>query len=278
MPDSRAQRAQRIAKLYLAEGQPSLGDCAKAEGVSPMTAMRDLASLGIERRKAKPTPEPRRCSREGCENEHRPTRRQLEQGMGKFCSTDCSALDHRIHPKPVERACEQCDTLFTPDSDLGWHDVVKGWNKFCGIRCRGRAARGRRSRATKGELVTCGQCGTETWRYDCELERDRAWVHGREGWFCGKACQAEHRKLYPWPGYRNFVSPRASGRARQRMIGAREGRVAPAGGRRRIDPGAKAEEVLRLRAVNPRLGERAIAARLGVTRHLVREILAQHAA
>jgi hypothetical protein len=271
-------RAHRIAEHYLAGA--SLAAAGRAEGVSTMTAMRALKTIGVDRRKPKPAPVPRECAREGCENTFKPSRRQLEQGFGKYCSNECDGLAHRKYPKPAPRVCafEHCPREgepFTPAADKGAQDA-RGWNLYCSRMCARAAQRGRRLHSTKGEWIDCdNKCGREVWRYDCELALEHS-----EGRFCSYACHAERRKQYPWPGYRDFFSPAASGRARQRMIGAREGRVAGGGEGRPVD--ARDErviaEVLRLRAANPRLGERPIAERMGISRRRVREILSGHAA
>jgi hypothetical protein len=270
VPDARAERARRAAELYLSDDEPSYEECGNALGVSAHTVMRDLKSLGIAARKPDPAPEPRPCQR--CGTPFSPTRRQLEQGFGRFCSRECDHEAHRIYPKPDERGCarEGCNNRFVPEA---WA-VAHGWGNYCSRKC---AARAEPRKAAKGQWLTCTQCGGDVWRYDCELERDRG---EREGWFCSLECHAEHRRLYPWPGYRRFLSPLASGRARQRVIGAREGRVAGGGdGRPAVGvDAAVAHQVVRLREANPRLGERPIAERFGISRRRVREILAEQAA
>src|SRR4051812_35494915 len=98
METPREHRAYRIASSYLAGA--TLEEAARAEDVSPMTAMRDLNRLGIERRKPAPAPDQRECARLGCTRMFQPTRRQLNQGYGKFCSRKCAHEAQRIHAKP----------------------------------------------------------------------------------------------------------------------------------------------------------------------------------
>jgi hypothetical protein len=267
MTSIRTQRAQRIAAAYAAGA--TLGEAGRAEGVSVMTAQRDLRALGIPARKPDPAPPPRRCAREGCDSMFRPTRRQLELGYGRFCSRECDHEQHRIYAKPGPRDCAHCGKSFTPNPDKGWAET-QNWNRYCSRRCFGAAQRGPRQRSSKGQYVECGNCGRPKWLYDCELAIDHP-----EGRFCSPECHAEHRRRYPWPGYRNFLSPAASGLARQRVIGAREGRRAGrAGGRKRGYTDLQAKGVRRLRESDPSLGVQRLAKQTGLTVWQVRAIVA----
>jgi hypothetical protein len=263
-------RARRIAARYVAGA--TLEEAGRPEGVSASTAMRDLRALGLNRRKPDPAPSPRTCARDGCSETFRPTHRQVEQGYGLYCSRECDHLAHRKYPKPEERQCETCGRPFTPASHLGANDA-KGWNRYCSRPCARLAQRGKRgARAVKGQRVECKNCGREVFRYDCEL------TEHPEGFFCSTACHAEHRRRFPWPGYRTFLSPAASGKARQRAIGAREGRIAGAsGGRKREYSPLQARGVLELRQREPSLGVRRLADRTGLSVMQVRRILADAA-
>ncbi len=269
-----SERSDRIAAAYLSG--LTLEACAALEQVSVRTAARDLDAERIPRRHQLPRPEPRRCARVGCSETFSPTRRQVSQGMGLYCSRACSSAVHRIYECPTERHCEICGKPFTPPSDSGWQDAA-GWNRFCSILCAHVAQRGRRKNARQGSWIACHNCGRELFRYNCELERERG---VKEGWFCSPSCHGDHRRRYPWPGYRTFINPAASGTARQRMIGGREGRRLGGGeGRRRVPtPLPKVTLVLNLRASHPKLGERPIAERVGISRNRVREILAREGA
>jgi hypothetical protein len=233
-----------------------------------------------------------------------PTRRQLENGYGVYCSSTCDGEAHRIHPKPEERECarEGCDNRFVPEA---WN-LAHGWGRYCSRRC-GWLGQSRPERG-KGAWVACTlwtlvsssrkikkamldptaetydvelaagleRCRRSVWRWDCELERDRGGKTGeKEGWFCSAECHAFHRQLFPWPGYRGaFVSPAASGGARAKMIGAREGRMNGRAGSRPVTYTAdQAAEVRHLRDANPRLGQHELAKRVGITRAQVRSIL-----
>jgi hypothetical protein len=276
--------AARVVAAYLAGA--TMDECAAMEGVSRRTIGRLLDAEGVARRHPQPRPDERVCARDGCDNCFRPTRRQLDQGYGLYCSNTCDGEAHRIYARPAERTCARdgCEVRFTPQSDKGWHEA-RGRNRYCSRRCYGvaRSQAGKRAKAKKGRWLrcdnkTCPRGGREFFRYDCELERDRGPGTQKEGTFCSTACHAEHRRRYPWPGYRTFINPSASGGARQKMIGAREGRAAGRrGGKKRGYSAAKATEVLELRRKNPRLGRNSLAKRTGLTEKQVRNILAEAA-
>jgi len=71
---------------------------AAAWGVSKTTIAKDRRARGVAarpsgRRPESPLPELRICEAEGCEKEFRPTRNQVKEGWGRFCSKACMATD-----------------------------------------------------------------------------------------------------------------------------------------------------------------------------------------
>jgi hypothetical protein len=233
----RTERARRIAARY--ELDPSLERAGSPERVSAMTAMRDLESLGIKRRKQDPAPEERQCERDGCTKMFQPTRSQLKRGFGKFCSNECDGLAHRIYPVPQERPCANPECpfggSFTPDSDEGWNDA-NGWNKYCSKICRGAAMSGPRENSNKGAWVKCDgpvggnpKCKGKVWRYDCELEQ-KGQQHEIEGWFCSYECHAERRTAHTWPGAEDKSSTFLTPAGRQKFLGRVNGHKGAAAG------------------------------------------------
>jgi hypothetical protein len=283
----RADRGQRVADSYLA-GR-TLEECAAIENVSIRTIARDLEKGGIARRHRDPAPGERQCAREGCSNLFRPTRQQLDLGYGRFCSRECDHAAHRLYPQPDERECARagCERRFRPTT----YSVAQGEGRYCSRSCSALAQPKHRD---EGEWVACdlwkaasrgkrtagsidphvlSRCRKHVWRWRCELDRDRG---EKEGWFCSRDCHAEHRKLFPWPGIRAFISPAASGAARQRMLGAREGRLhAPKGANRPQYTDEQANQVRELRRTLPgRKGSiRAIARMTGLSKYQVETIL-----
>jgi hypothetical protein len=208
----------------------TLDEAGALEGVSAMTALRDLQSLGVERRKPEPAPGERECSRDGCKNMFRPTRRQLDQGYGRFCTRECDHLAHRVHPKPGPRVCayKHCPRQgepFTPASDKGSLEE-RGWNCFCSTACARAAQRGRRQRSKKGRWVKCdNDCGREMWLYDCELS-----IAHPEGRFCSTECHADHRRRHPWPGANDKTSSFLTPIGRVKFLGRVNGHKGAAAG------------------------------------------------
>jgi hypothetical protein len=192
-----SERAQRIAAMYA--GGATLRECAETEGVSQMTALRDRDKAGVAARRPEPAPEERECGRDGCRNLFTPTRRQLNNGFGKYCSRKCMGEAQRIYPVPGERSCESCGKRFIPGRDQGWQDT-QGWNRYCSAPCAWAAQRGPRTRSTKGQWVPCDNdgCQNQRWAYACELA-----IPHLEGWFCSEECHAAFRKSHEWPGLRD---------------------------------------------------------------------------
>ena len=158
----------------------------------------------------------------------------------------------RLHPK-LERGCESCGRRFEPVSA----DAAKGRGRFCSSGCWGEALR-IHPRAEPRPCVQCESIFTPSGRR----------VAAGYGRFCSHSCRIR------WVWWNGLVSPLMLRNPLMKEIwhGRWGGKL---GGRPRAerDP-SKISEVLRLRAANPRLGERPIAERVGISRRVVREILA----
>lgn len=251
-------RAKVAAELY-AQGQ-SLRQVGRALGVSPATVFADLTRLGVARR---PPPEratvERTCTREGCENRFRPTSRQLRAGYGKFCSRACDHEAHRIYPRPEARVCVRpgCDNTFTP---IGAH-AARGWGKYCSKRCSAISTGAHVKR--RGKTIACASCGREVWRYAYEM---------REHNFCSLRCWHTYRWRTGVAIPFDFLTRPASRKKwLPRWAGRRGGRPVAATSQDGYEE--KAALVRDLHALNPKLGERVLAARAELSRRQIRSIL-----
>lgn len=187
---------------------------------------------------------------------------------------DTARIDRSRGPRskydePDPRPCSRCGIVFTPK---GWQ-VADGRGSHCSESCR---------RAwfvetfsvpaiyPDPELRECGHCGRT-------FTPSRANAGRGHGTFCSNRCGALDR--WHRVGGGNLVAfmkrnPIAGGRARQVWLGRWAGGIAGArGGRPRGYTDDQVAAVHHLRATNPRLGERPIAARLGLSKRQVHDIL-----
>jgi hypothetical protein len=260
--DEVPERRQRAAYLYVVEGL-SLERTADELACSVSTVVRELEALGVERRRRKhPAPEPRVCARDGCDVVFTPTATQVLKGFGKFCSRECDHEAHRIHAKPVELVCalDGCDVVFTPSG----YQLAQGWGLYHSRLCARRGVkRGRR----KGRLVECIHCQKQVWRYECEV---------RELNFCSYEHWGKYRFHHGLAGMKKWLSPATCGKLRHEhksRWGGFESGGRPRASRKVPDYAEKARLVLELKRTHPRLGERPIADRVGLSRRQVRTIL-----
>jgi hypothetical protein len=175
------------------------------------------------------------------------------------------------HPGPFPRPCETCGAEFTPTG----YSVAKGWGRFCSRTCKGVG-----ERVADSEERTCARKGCSKRFMPTPSEA----VRPGHGQFCSREC----RQLHFWradEGARvtSFVSSLEErglfkGGGRQRWHGRWSGAKPPAPG---APPRGRPRVLLSVeqRAAIGKLaalgwGRRAIASRLGVSEHVVRQVLA----
>ena len=269
-----AARRARVAELY-AEGlgTPTI---ARRFGVDPKTIWKDLVALGIPRRppggRARyPDPGEVVCAREACAAVFRPKPSIVARGHGVYCSNRCRTIANPApflpaaphHLDPGTRVCARdgCRNPFRPTPA----QAARGDGRYCSHACANATTSAARRQA--GAFVPCSNasCGAAVWVWSSRLQR-----HTHH--FCGTTC----RSRWVWRhGSEKLIRPwwRASTvRHWKRVWGGQ------LGGRPRLretlsDFDVRAGEVVRLHRSNPKLGQRELARRTGLSRRQVRGIL-----
>lgn len=260
----------------------TMREVAEELGVGVATVRRDLQALGIRARqgrvkaatKAATVAVRRRRVEELYAGEKRSIRDVAEE-VGVSSDTvlkDLRALRiatrapgaPRRHGSDETRACDHCEKDFLARA---W-EIARG-RRFCSRSCAN-AANARPRRA--GRVVECAHCGAEHWHW-------ASWLRsGSAGRFCSRRCWWSYRSSQGLLPIRFVESCGRSGRgkwganARRRWLGRLHGRRSGRG-RPRGYSDADARAVLELHRQNPRLGERVLADRIGVSRGQVKSIL-----
>lgn len=279
-PDEIKARRERVRARW-AEGadQEQIAD---EEDVAQTTISRDLAALGLSpgkgRRPTCPKPEPRTCELDRCGRVFTPSSRDVARGFGRFCSPEHAYESWRV--PGLERTCarEGCGVAFRPTP----RQVRLGNGHYCSPECANEAHRVHPVPAARS--CARAECGREF------VPQSRQAADGR-GRFCSHACAASviltrwwklgegaARVVLETGGFSPFGT--WSSRTRQKWVGRWSGKLGGRPTARTIDHSyeEKAAEVIRLRKLNARLGERALAERAGLSRRQVRAILSDPSA
>jgi hypothetical protein len=231
-----ANAAGKFEERELARFVAWLGTCRLAGCNEPARYPSFCCSRGHAVSVAKSTTERRPCARPGCNVIFRPRPDQLRQGQGECCSRKCAQVLRRQREEAAGK--------------------LKGKRVVC----------------------ACG-CGESRLVYPSQLASP---ILGATTFPAYRYLNAGHWARHRWTNgialKDNVYGFYSSGQWTLKAVRRQHGRWASlkAGRPKTVTNLEAVEGVLRLKASNPRLGERSLAERAGVSRRRVRDILAEH--